>query len=183
MTPSALPDPGLPGDEEFTPVYHPPAWYVHNPSPPDPAYQPPAWTTPAVQPAATAPSCTVCGVTPAAPVTVRAHQGFIVVMRWQRVTGPLCGLCGIALVREMSTKTLWQGWWGIGSLTIGAPFALLANLRAYRKLRRLQPAVPLHGTRQVPLGRPVLHRPLAYVALVPLIWAIVMLTYAITSTS
>ena len=183
MTASPLSSSGASPDEDFVPVYTPPAWYLQNPSPQDPVSRPPAWAMPAGLPSASPAGCKICGVTPTAPVTVRAHQGLIFVMRWQRIDGPLCGLCGIALVREMTTKTLWQGWWGGGSLIIGTPFALVSNLLAYRKLRQLQPAVPLHGTRQVPLGKPILHRPMAYVALIPLIWAVVVLAHVITSMS
>ncbi|MGW0844271.1 hypothetical protein ACWD26_29855 [Streptomyces sp. NPDC002787] len=101
-------------------------------------------------------------------------------MRWHTLDGPFCAICGIALVRKMTTKTLWQGWWGVGSLIFGTPFALASNWAAYRKLRRLQPAVPVPGRRQLPLGKPILHRPLAYVALIPLIWAAWLITGALT---
>ncbi|MEU5537545.1 hypothetical protein [Streptomyces sp. NPDC020362] len=118
-------------------------------------------------------------MTPTAPVTIRAHQGLIMVMRWRRVDGPFCGFCGIALVRDMTTTTLWQGWWGVGSLVFGAPVALVSNLLAYLKLRRLQLAVPVPGTIRPPLGKLVLHRPSAYVALIPLIGAVAVITHLI----
>ncbi|MFJ4151962.1 hypothetical protein ACIP10_30920 [Streptomyces galbus] len=178
---TSVPGSGTGPDGKFTPVYTPPSWYADNPSPQDSVPRPPAWTMPSDLPAAPPAGCKVCGVTPTAPVTVRAHQGFIFAMRWQRIDGPLCRLCGIALVRDMTTKTLWQGWWGVGSLVFGTPFALVSNLLAYRKLRQLQPSVPVHGRRQVPLGAPILRRPLAYVALAPLIWAAVVLFHVVTS--
>ncbi|MGW1039460.1 hypothetical protein [Streptomyces sp. NPDC002547] len=181
MTTSPRPIPGSGPDSEFEPVYTPPAWYLQNQSP-GPAAWPPSATSTAPPPAPPV-GCKVCGVAPVAPVTIRAHQGLILMMRWHTLDGPFCALCGTALVREMTTKTLWQGWWGVGSLIFGAPYALVSNWVAYRKLRRLQPAVPVPGTRQLPLGKPVLHRPLAYVALIPLCWAIWLISSAIASAS
>jgi hypothetical protein len=125
----------------------------------------------------------VCGVVPVAAVTIRAHQGLIFLMRWHRLDGPFCGICGIALVRDMTTKTLWQGWWGVGSLLFGAPFALVSNWFANRTLRQLRPTVPASGAQQLPLGKPISHRLPAYVALIPLLWAVAVLTQVITSTA
>lgn len=168
-------------ESEFTLDYEMPAWYRAHQAP-----QGAGTGVPSAEPAfAPMPpiGCRVCRVAPVASCAIRAHQGFIVLMRWHKVDGPFCAICGVALVRELTTKTLWQGWWGVGSLIVGTPFALLSNWGAYRKLRRLQPAIPVPGTRQLPLGKPVLHRPLAYVALVPLIWAATVLTHVITSAA
>jgi hypothetical protein len=110
-------------------------------------------------------------------VQVRAHQGLLLFMRWRTIDGPFCSTCGVALVRQLTTKTLWQGWWGPASLLAGTPFALLSNLNAYRQLRRLDPPTQPASRPQAPLGKPVLRRPLAYVALIPLCWA----TWLITS--
>ncbi|MFJ9379285.1 hypothetical protein [Streptomyces sp. NPDC101455] len=175
------PDSGFAPEKGFQPVYTPPAWYLENTTQASAGGSPPVpWHS--VYPRPGEPlACRVCGVTPAAAVTIRAHRGLILAMRWKHEVGPFCGLCGIALVRDMTTHTLWQGWWGVGSLIVGAPFSLVSNLLAFRQLRRLQPAVPPPGAQQVPLGKPVLHRPLAYVALIPLIWAAVVLTHVITT--
>ncbi len=103
-------------------------------------------------------------------------------MRWQTLDGPFCAICGIALVRDMTTKTLWQGWWSPISLILAAPFTLVSNWIAYHKLSQLQPAAPVFpGQRQLIPGKPVLHRPMAYVALIPLIWATVVITRLIIS--
>ncbi|MFF8932348.1 hypothetical protein ACF1AO_34355 [Streptomyces longwoodensis] len=169
MTNSPTPGPAS-GPREFRPVYTPPTWYLQNQASAPAAW--PATATSAPPPAAPPVGCKVCGAAPAAPVTIRAHQGFILAMRWHTLEGPFCAICGTALVREMTTKTLWQGWWGVGSLIFGTPYALLSNWAAHRKLRRLVPAVPAYGTHQLQIGKPVLRRPLAYVALVPFCWAI-----------
>lgn len=179
MTTSSLPSQGSGPGSDFV--------AVHDPSGPDlandaPQHNPAPWAA-YVSPVAPPLGCKVCGVTPTAPVTIRAHRGLVVIMRWRRADGPFCGFCGIALVREMTTATLRQGWWGVGSLIIGAPVALMSNLLAYRKLRRLQLAVPVPGTVRPRLGKPVLHRPSAYVALIPLTWAVVVITHLVLSAS
>lgn len=178
MTTPPQPGPRFGTDSQFVPDYQVPAWYHAHQAPRSTnAESPPA--APAFAPAPPI-GCRVCRVTPVAPVTIRAHQGLIFVMRWHKIDGPLCAICGIALVREMTSKTLCQGWWGVGSLIVGAPYALMSNWAAYRKLRRLQPAVPIAGMRQPPLGKPVLHRPLSYVVLIPILGAACLIVSALT---
>ena len=162
-------------DADFVPEYTPPAWYLEGLAR---TADPQPWHTVSAQ-FPPPDDCRVCGAAPAITVTIRAHQGLLLAMRWRTATSRVCATCGIALVREMTTKTLWQGWWGIGSLIFGTPFALISNWGAYRKLRQLQrqPAVAPGDTRQLPLGVPILHRPQAYVALIPLIWAAVLITH------
>ncbi|MGW0881394.1 hypothetical protein [Streptomyces sp. NPDC002671] len=175
MTPSC--QPAWNKDDDFEPVYTMPDWYRPLPqSRNDAPKDAPPPDSPAFTPFTEEISCRICFAAPAAEVVVRAHQGLLLAMRWKSETGPFCGVCGIAVVRRMTTATLWQGWWSPLSLVLGAPFALLSNLFDFLRLRRLQPTAPLPGWPQAPLGRPVLHRPLAYVALVPLIWATVMIT-------
>ncbi|QKZ24946.1 hypothetical protein HUT05_25010 [Streptomyces chartreusis] len=115
-------------------------------------------------------SCRICGAIPAAFVELRAHQGLLFFMRWTSVDGWFCGACGIAQIRELTTRTLWQGWWGPLSM-FATMHALLRNWRAYRQLRRLDPPSPVPGRPQTPQGHPVWQRPQAYLALIPVIWA------------
>lgn len=93
---------------------------------------------------------------PALKTTVRGHQGILVVMRLLKVRGFFCRTCGIAVHREMTTKTLWQGWWSIFSLVI-APVTLVINLVARVRFGRMTP--PADGIRP-PLdpGKPVIRR-------------------------
>ncbi|MFJ9893615.1 hypothetical protein ACIQPR_09805 [Streptomyces sp. NPDC091280] len=183
MTSAGQPESGFAPDDEFKPVYTPPAWYAENTSQaPDTGSPPVPWYSVYPRPGQP-PACRQCGVTPAAVVTIRAHRGLILAARWQHIDGPFCGLCGIALVRDMTTTTLWKGWWSLVSLIVGAPFSLVSNGIAYRKLRQLQPAVPAPGTRQIPLGKPVLHRPASYVALIPLILAAAVIARALTTAA
>ena len=183
MTSSNQSESGFAPDDEFQPIYTPPAWYLEGTSrAPDTDPPPAPWHSFYPRPGAPL-VCRQCGVTPAAAVTIRAHCGLILATKWKHINGPLCGLCGIALLRDMTAQTLWQGWWSVVSLIIGTPHALVSNWLAYRKLRQLQPAVPAPGTRQVPLGKPVLHRPASYVALIPLILVAVVIAHAITTAT
>lgn len=112
-------------------------------------------------------ACQVCGAAPAAPVTVRGHQGMVVVMRFLRRQGVFCRTCALASFRDMQADTMVMGWWGPLSVLI-TPFVLLANLSALSGIRRM-PAPATAGWRP-PLdpGKPVFRRPAGILALVPL---------------
>ncbi|MFI9784190.1 hypothetical protein ACIHEI_11905 [Kitasatospora sp. NPDC051984] len=89
--------------------------------------------------------------------TVRGHQGFIVLMRFLKLRGPFCRDCGLASVRRMTSNSLWQGWWGIGSMLIN-PITMLTNLGAWSKVRRLPPPLPGAPGTPMPVGRPLWQR-------------------------
>ncbi|MGW2255688.1 hypothetical protein ACWCXH_36875 [Kitasatospora sp. NPDC001660] len=72
----------------------------------------------------------------------------------------------------MTTRTLCLGWWSPFSLVLCSPFTLLWNLVGYRKFSKLPPSTPAPGRAGIDPGRPVLRRPVAYVALIPAIWVI-----------
>ncbi|MFF9090326.1 hypothetical protein ACF1BE_28775 [Streptomyces sp. NPDC014991] len=112
-------------------------------------------------------ACKVCGAAPAAPVTVRGHQGMLVIMRFLRQQGTFCQTCALAIFRNMQADTLIQGWWGALSVFI-TPVTLLRNLGALSSIRSM-PAPVMPGTRP-PLdpGKPVFKRPEGILALVPL---------------
>lgn len=113
------------------------------------------------------PGCEVCGAAPAAQVTIRGHQGMIVIMRSLRRRGTFCHTCALASFREMQTDTMLMGWWGPMSAFI-TPIVLLINLAALSGIRRI-PAPMAPGWRP-PLdpGKPVFRRPAGIVALIPL---------------
>ncbi|MBW5480451.1 hypothetical protein [Streptomyces bambusae] len=92
-------------------------------------------------------------------------------MRFEHLDGPFCRACGTAVVRQMTTRALCLGWWGPLSLVIFNPFTLLWNLFSYLKYSKLPPSPPAPGHVHLDAGRPVLRRPHAYVALIPLAWA------------
>ncbi|MHC3469014.1 hypothetical protein ACYF6T_09890 [Streptomyces sp. 7R007] len=127
----------------------------------------PAAPVPAPAPAL---SCRICGAFPAREITIRRHTGLLVALRWGKVEGPLCRSCGVAVHREMTTHTLAAGWWSPVSL-LAAPLTLLWNLFVHFRLARFpQPSPSPTGVVLDP-GKPVFHRPLAYVPLLlPVLW-------------
>ncbi|UQA91392.1 hypothetical protein [Streptomyces halobius] len=129
------------------------------------------------------PGCRSCGAPAAVNFSVRAHEGLLVVMRFHRLDGPFCRSCGRSVVRQMTTRTLALGWWSPLSLVALAPFTLLWNLTAYRKFSKLPPSTPTPGRESMDEGPPVLRRPLAYVALIPMAWALWFATGMITHYS
>ncbi|MFC6062446.1 DUF6508 domain-containing protein [Streptomyces ochraceiscleroticus] len=146
---------------------------------PQPQYgMPPAPYGMSPQPAYEA--CRFCGGTPVARVTFRAHQGFLILMRFQKYDGPMCGNCGIAVYRTMMTVTLWQGWWSPFSLFLFTPFTVVWNLVARRKVSKLPAPVPGQHGRQADPGKPVRQRPLAYIALIPVLWICFMIFQGLT---
>ncbi|OKK17604.1 hypothetical protein AMK16_22715 [Streptomyces sp. CB00455] len=143
--------------------------YAPYAGPPLPAHAPQApFTSYApVTPEQGAYGCRLCGALPVADTTVHGHQGMVVLMRFLSRKGPFCRDCGLAVLRDMTARTLWQGWWGPLSLFV-TPVTLLTNLGPWSRLRRLGP--PVGGA--VPAldpGRPLWRRPAALAVLVPLL--------------
>ncbi|MFI9200347.1 hypothetical protein [Streptomyces sp. NPDC053048] len=134
---------------------------------------------PAAQPGFPAPHpahayCRICGGFPAAQVTVRGHQGILIMMRFLTLNGPFCRTCGTAVRREMTGKTLVQGWWSPISLVILTPFTLLWNVFVRFKLNQLQPPVPGQPGTQLDPGLPLFKRPVALGLLIPVLWVAFM---------
>ncbi|MFD0274956.1 hypothetical protein ACFVHB_13795 [Kitasatospora sp. NPDC127111] len=125
------------------------------------------------------PVCRFCGGFPAVDTTVRGHQGIIIILRFLKQPGPYCRTCGTAMVRDMSARTLVQGWWSyLGSLF--TLITLLRNLAAHNKIKDLPPPAPgTHGPQLDP-GAPLLKRPHALMLLLPVLW-IVSLIVLITT--
>ncbi|MFD7450486.1 hypothetical protein [Kitasatospora sp. NPDC059827] len=102
--------------------------------------------------------------------TIRGHQGFIVVLRYLKRRGPYCRDCGIATHREMTSDSLWQGWWGIPSMIIN-PIVMLLNIPQRSKINKLAEPVPgAPGTPMDP-GKPVYLRPTIVGVLIPAVLA------------
>ncbi|MDF3299134.1 LppU/SCO3897 family protein [Streptomyces tropicalis] len=100
-------------------------------------------------------------------MTVRGHQGMLVIMRFLRRRGTLCRTCALATFRDMQADTMVEGWWGPLSVFI-TPVTLLINLGALSTVNRI-PAPVVPGPRP-PLnpGKPVFRRPQGILALIPL---------------
>ncbi|ADB32587.1 hypothetical protein Kfla_3529 [Kribbella flavida DSM 17836] len=110
--------------------------------------------------------CRFCGAFPAAQATVRGHVGLLVVMRFLKLEGPFCRTCGIATVREMTSKSMWQGWWGIGSAIVN-PFIMLSNIGPWKTFKDLPEPAPGAPGRPMNLGKPLFQRPAVLGLLVP----------------
>ncbi|WP_327067984.1 LppU/SCO3897 family protein [Kitasatospora sp. NBC_01302] len=110
--------------------------------------------------------CRVCGGFPAVDVTVRGHQGVIVLWKFPSRPGPYCQVCGTATVREMAQRTLVRGWWAV----LSPLFTLITLLRtraAYQKIRQLPPPAPgTHGPQLDP-GTPLTKRGAIWMLLLP----------------
>ncbi|MGE7386130.1 hypothetical protein ACQKM2_11720 [Streptomyces sp. NPDC004126] len=159
---------GHPGQGHPTPGYPTPGY-------PAPGYpqqaQHPQYAAPYPHPHAPAPGCRQCGAAETANFAVRAHVGVLILMRFHTLNGPFCRRCARSLIRTMTTKTLCQGWWSPISLVIFTPFTLLWNLFAAMKYAGLPEPTPAPGRQPLEEGPPVHARPLAYVAIIPLLWA------------
>jgi hypothetical protein len=131
--------------------------------------QQPMWTEGPVHPGL---RCQICGLSPAAGVTFRAHRGYVVAMSFRKVPGPLCRLCGIAVFRAATAETLALGWWSGFSLFFFGWYTIAANLIARRKVLRLPEPFPLPAHPLLPPGPPIYRRPLVYIALFPVAWVV-----------
>ncbi len=109
--------------------------------------------------------CRFCGGFPAVEATVRGHQGMVIMMRFLSLKGPFCRLCGIAVHREMTARTMWQGWWGWASFLI-TPFTLLYNLVPRSRFNKLPMPQPGYRPPSNP-GSPIFLRPGALGLLAP----------------
>ncbi|TJZ56915.1 hypothetical protein FCH28_05310 [Streptomyces piniterrae] len=160
QAPYAAPQAGTPYPQQSGPYTAPPQ---AGPYPPQPHGL--------YAPSPGSPACGICGALPAVPATVRGHQGFLVLMRFLSRRGAFCRDCGLASVRDMSAKTLWQGWWGPLSVAI-TPLTLLMNIGPAGRFRKL--AAPTGGFRP-PLdpGKTLLRRPEALLFLVPMVFVAV----------
>jgi hypothetical protein len=130
-------------------------------------------------------ACRMCGSVPAAPVTFRGHQGFVVVMRFLSQPGPFCRDCGMATFRAMTARTLVQGWYGWASLII-TPITVLINLVKRGQVAHLAAPQPNpYGPSRPPMnpGPRLLQRPMAVIGLaIPLV-LIALIAFAISQSS
>jgi hypothetical protein len=111
---------------------------------------------------------------------VRGHQGLIIIMRFLKLQGPFCRTCGIASVRDMTAKSLWQGWWGIGSSIIN-PITMLINIGPMQKFKRLPEPQPGPGRPMDP-GKPLVQRPAMLMLLLPIAVIAVIIVGNLNST-
>ena len=129
--------------------------------------------------------CRCCGCGPAADVNFRGHQGMIVIMRFLTQRGPFCRDCGLATFRQMTARTLVQGWYGYASFII-TPFTVLINLLRRGKVANLPAPQPLPGVpSRAPLdpGAPLLARPSAIIGLaIPFVLFMLLIVLIVASS-
>jgi hypothetical protein len=124
--------------------------------------------------------CRFCGGYPAVDATVRGHQGLIILMRFLKLRGPFCRTCGVASVRDMTSKSLWQGWWGIGSSIIN-PITMLINIGPMQKFKSLPEPAPGPGRPMDP-GKPLFRRPAILMLLLPIALIALIIVSNLNST-
>jgi len=126
--------------------------------------------------------CRFCGSVPAVQATVRGHQGLLIMMRFLKLEGPFCRSCGIATYRDMTTKSLWQGWWGFASFIIN-PITMLVNLPTRAKFGKLPEPVPGAPGQPMNVGKPLFKRPAIVMLLIPFALIALIVYGASQSTS
>lgn len=128
--------------------------------------------------------CRFCGCVPAAEVTFRGHRGMLIMMQFLHVSGPFCRDCGLAAFRNMTARTLIQGWYGYASSVI-TPITVLINLARRGAVANLSaPVPPPDGPSRRPAdpGPPLLARPTAVIGLaIPVV--VVLLIALVVATS
>lgn len=81
-------------------------------------------------------TCRNCGSSPAAKVTFKSVQGFLVMSRITTARGPYCRDCGLRAKEQMNAKMLKGAWFSVTAL-IGMPIYLITNSMAAAKLAKL----------------------------------------------
>ena len=84
----------------------------------------------------TALACRNCGRGPAAKVTFKAVQGFLVLSRISTLRGAYCRDCGLRAKQEMNAKMLKGAWFSLTAI-IAMPIYLTTNAIAAGKLEKL----------------------------------------------
>ncbi|GAA3540577.1 LppU/SCO3897 family protein [Kribbella ginsengisoli] len=88
-------------------------------------------------------------------------------MRFLKLQGPFCKTCGTAATRDMTAKSMWQGWWGVGSMIIN-PITMLMNLGTSSKFKNLPEPAPGAPGRPMEPGKPLFQRPAVIGLLIPI---------------
>jgi hypothetical protein len=82
-----------------------------------------------------APSCEICGRTPAAPIDLRRQVGMVVVMKTYRAEMTLCESCAAEVYKHFQKSTAIKGWTGVRSALMN-PIVLGTNAVNRNKHRR-----------------------------------------------
>ena len=123
--------------------------------------------------------CRFCGSTPAKKVAIQSMDGAILAYVITTHKGWICRDCGMSLYRGQTASTLKSGWWSLTSLFV-VPIFLLVNLIRWLRLSRLAAPQPTRGVaapnpRPAHPGRPLFKRPVAWLLLPALPFALAVL--------
>jgi len=123
--------------------------------------------------------CRFCGSTPAKKVAIQSMAGVIFAYELTTYKGWICRDCGMSLYRDQTANTLKSGWWSLTSLFV-VPIFLLVNLIRWIRLRGLAAPRPTAGVvapnpRPANPGRPLFKRPVAFLLLFALPFALAVL--------
>jgi hypothetical protein len=111
----------------------------------------------------TAAVCEVCGASPAIPVKLVNHRGYVLALRLWNFRATLCRDCGLGMFRYVQNRDLMFGWWGIASVFLNT-YAVLNNLIIWMRLQGL--SEPIRNCDRLPIdaGRPLYGRPGIWIA-------------------
>lgn len=82
------------------------------------------------------PACQHCHAQPAMKIAFQSITGMLVMYTIRTVRGVYCRDCGLAIQKQMNSKTLAGGWFSIGSL-VGMPIILSINAARAGRLKKL----------------------------------------------
>ncbi len=111
--------------------------------------------------------CRFCSNVPTVKTKFRGHRGMIIAMQNRSVDGPFCRDCGMATFRDLTSKTLIQGWYSYASFVI-TPIIVLWNIVNRGKVAGLAPPQPSpYGGARQPMdpGPRLLARPASIIGL------------------
>jgi hypothetical protein len=83
--------------------------------------------------------CAACGCSPAAPLQLKRHSGYVLMSRTWTERASYCQGCATDAYRRCQNWNLTRGWWGFVSTILNIT-CLLGNQKAFHALRGMPPA-------------------------------------------
>jgi hypothetical protein len=126
----------------------------------------PVGARPAPAHAAAVDDCELCGSIPATQVRFQQITGMLVSHRVRTLEARLCRSCGQGMGREMQSRTLVSGWWGVIAVFRNAA-AIFTNAAALHRIGQLPPPTSPAGWRTFPLpvGPTLFRRPRTWIGI------------------
>ena len=128
--------------------------------------QEPVGARPAPQHTAAVDDCELCGSIPATRVKFQQITGMLLSHRVRTLEARLCRACGQGIGREMQSRTLVSGWWGVIAVFRNVA-AIFANAAALHRVGQLPPPASPTGWRTFPLpvGPTLFRRPRTWIGI------------------